>query len=678
MKLNSRILSALKNVQDKGNGEYVADCPFCGKSAKEQKFFFNFHKGTYICHSGKCNERGGLVKLANQLGIEIRAPRIRSESSYPHSKNSEWVYHDSDGKPVLRVTRVDKDGKKSYYQNHYKDGGWAKGAGGHRAYLYQLPCVLKAKVVFMVEGEKAADALNAEFRKSGMRSYCATTNLRGAHNRYWSNNNEHLAGKQIYILPDNDDEKNDNVGQRYALHILRELTEELRANAKIVDLGLKQPKEDIVEWLTLPGYAGNAKKLVQMAETQPGKIPDTEAFHKIEQEAKKQEQEEQEEESERGELQVVLDRLNAAYDFRYNAVKLTPEFRKKGAKNFLSVEEKHENTVLIRYNLTYRQPRLNASTLATFLASDYVADYHPFRDYFASLPEWDGKDYIEQLAKTLKTEEKPEEWYKFLKMWLVGIIATATWAGHSQIMLTLVGAQGDGKSKWLERLIPEVLQPYGSSSRINFNEKDGFQFLTNMFMIRLDEFDQYRGKEPAMIKDFVSQSTATFRPPYGRRPGRFPRSASFCATSNNMDFLTDMTGNRRFLIYNVSNVDYLHGVNIDMVYSQAQALFKAGERYWLDKEEIHVINDANENYRQRSMEEDLLQTHFMLAAEGDLNLQYMMTGEILMRLKDITGIVLSQNQLGRALTKAGFQRTSIHITGKGSLKKWMVREVNHV
>ncbi|GEM_PF-3970860 len=130
MNLNSRILSALKNVQDKGNGEYVADCPFCGKSAKEQKFFFNIHKGTFICHSGKCNERGGLVKLANQLGIEIRR-----KGTSPNSHNSlEWVYHDIDGKPVLRVTRVDKDGKKSYYQNHYKDGGWAKGAGGE-------PCV---------------------------------------------------------------------------------------------------------------------------------------------------------------------------------------------------------------------------------------------------------------------------------------------------------------------------------------------------------------------------------------------------------------------------------------------------------------------------------------------------------------------------------------------------------
>lgn len=86
-----------------------------------------------------------------------------------------------------------------------------------------------------------------------------------------------------------------------------------------------------------------------------------------------------------------------------------------------------------------------------------------------------------------------------------------------------------------------------------------------------------------------------------------------------MQFLTDLTGNRRWLPFEISSIDnpYTHPVDYEGVYSQAYALWKGGMRYWFEDEEIKLVNLHNRNFEVPSMERELIQAYYRHPLPGE-------------------------------------------------------------
>ena len=173
---------------------------------------------------------------------------------------------------------------------------------------------------------------------------------------------------------------------------------------------------------------------------------------------------------------------------------------------------------------------------------------NPIKDALEySLELWDGNKHVENLLPAMLGAEKTEYTTAVMKLFMMGAVSRIYKPGCKfDHMIVLVGEQGGGKSTFLRYL--SLNDDWFSD---NFNSLDGdkaFEKLRGMWMVELAELQATRrAKDVETIKAFITSRVDTYRAPYGRRTEQRPRMCVLAGTSNPVDFLTDKTGNRRFL-----------------------------------------------------------------------------------------------------------------------------------
>ncbi len=251
----------------------------------------------------------------------------------------------------------------------------------------------------------------------------------------------------------------------------------------------------------------------------------------------------------------------------------------------------------------------------------------------------------------------------------------------NETAITFFGKQGLGKTKWLNRLVPQKLDAgrYLFVGTIN-DDKDSKINLSTKLLINLDELGSLNKEEIGFLKSLFSLETFSVREPYMRKSKTFLRRASFVGSIDREEFLNDLSGSRRFLAFSVSNVDYQHQVDMDKVFSQAYSLFKKGEKYHFDQKEIEEIEKHNEDFKLRTYEEGLLFQYFEkpeIPSKGEA----VTTTEIATVFAEnslsykITDA--SIRKIGQLLNKYGFEKHSIKRNGV-SVKCWMVSKKNKI
>ena len=298
--------------------------------------------------------------------------------------------------------------------------------------------------------------------------------------------------------------------------------------------------------------------------------------------------------------------------------------------------------------------------LCNVLHSEYVPLYHPFEEYIATLPEWDGVDYIGQLARTVHVKGDQELFVEYFRKWFVGILPTIfdpQVVNHE--ILVFIGRQGNFKSTFFSLLLPPPLQSYFqvkmNSSRLN---KDDMLTLCEKALICLEEIDEMRPSELNQLKAMVTATNISERAAYARNKDYRPHIASFCGTGNNPRFLTDPTGNRRWLVVEVEDIDnpWQHPFHYEGIYSQAYALWKSGFRYWFDQDEIRALNQQNQEFEAPTPKEELLLTYYRPTFQGCKDSQFLKVSEILERINTNVRQPLSATKLGMLLSKLGFTK----------------------
>ena len=162
--------------------------------------------------------------------------------------------------------------------------------------------------------------------------------------------------------------------------------------------------------------------------------------------------------------------------------------------------------------------------------------------------KWDKQNgHIRKLLPEYLGAEDSEYNFECMRLFMLGAISRAHYPGCKfDYMPVFVGKQGIGKSTFL-RLLAMNNAWYND----NFNTIEGDKApekLRGMWMVELAELlATKKAKEVESIKAFLTSTVDTYRPPYGRRTEQRPRVCVFAGTTNNDHFLTDRTGNRRFL-----------------------------------------------------------------------------------------------------------------------------------
>ena len=213
--------------------------------------------------------------------------------------------------------------------------------------------------------------------------------------------------------------------------------------------------------------------------------------------------------------------------------------------------------------------------------------FHRVREYLNSVV-WDGKERLETLfVDYLGAEDTPYVRTVTRKILIAAVGRVMKPGIKFDNMVVLEGRQGIGKSYILKKLGKQ----WFSDSLTTVSGKEAYEQLRGCWIIEMAELAAIRKNEVEAIKQFISKQVDTYRVAYGRRLSEFPRQCVFFGTTNEMTFLKDRTGNRRFWPIRVGIQNPVKSLwsddvdaEIDQVWAEALAAWNKGESLWIGEE----------------------------------------------------------------------------------------------
>ena len=324
------------------------------------------------------------------------------------------------------------------------------------------------------------------------------------------------------------------------------------------------------------------------------------------------------------------------------------------------INDRIENTL---WKELSKEKLVRMRDLQYVIGSDYVPAYHPFRFYLEHLPPWTEEqgDNIMELSLSVNVKGDSDEQFLFaeyLKKWLGAMVAS--WMDDrvvNNVMLVLIGPQGAYKTTWFAHLLPPQLREYFyTKTNSGMVSKDDLLTLSQYGLMCWEELDSMQLKELNKLKAVMTMPSINERAAYAHYHENRPHLASFCGTGNNVQFLSDPTGTRRWLPFEVENIDspMSSPFNYEGIYSQAYALYRQGFRYWFDRNEILRLSQHNQQFETARSEHELIDEYFRqpVGIEGG---EYLPASVILQLVGGTSMKDINATKLGRALTAMGFE-----------------------
>ena len=351
------------------------------------------------------------------------------------------------------------------------------------------------------------------------------------------------------------------------------------------------------------------------------------------------------------------------YDFRYNSVMKFTEYRPKDKDywGYQPVDARVQKRMTLEVQLA--NIRVSIKDVRNYLESDLLSTYNPVEDFlFKCAGKWDGKDYIRALARTVPTDNP--YWEDWFYTWFLAMVNQ--WRSYSHrkygnsVAPLLISKQGYNKSTFCRSLVPPELQ-WGYNDNLVLSEKrQVLQAMCQSLVINLDEFNQISPQvQQGFLKNIIQLPSVKIKPPYGSHVQEFPRMASFIATSNMEDILSDPSGNRRFLGVELTGpINVSQRPNYEQLYAQALSALRAGEKTYFDAEQTRQIMANNRKFEVLSPVDQYFDLYFDLTDDAKQG-EYLTAAEIFQELKSHIGSSVKLSNLisfGRKLS----QMPSIH------------------
>ena len=300
------------------------------------------------------------------------------------------------------------------------------------------------------------------------------------------------------------------------------------------------------------------------------------------------------------------------------------------------------------------------------LESGFVPSYHPFQFYLDHLPPWDGRSHILALSATVMVRggvDMQMRFYEYLRKWLVAMVAS--WVDEDEVnqtVLVFIGEQGSYKTTWFANLLPPELRHY---FRVKVNASslraDDFIALSQFGLVCLEELAPMKPLQVETMKSMVTAPAIDERKPYGRYPEHMPHVASFCGTGNNVQFLNDPSGNRRWLPFEVESIENPreHPFDYEGIYAEAYALYRQGFCHYFTKAEEEALKEHNEAFETPHPDQEAISRHFRQPMGKERGEFYTAT-DILLAVGTNPVLRLTAEKIGTAMRALGYKPHRSH------------------
>lgn len=343
--------------------------------------------------------------------------------------------------------------------------------------------------------------------------------------------------------------------------------------------------------------------------------------------------------------------LTMRYAFRYNTVLNCTEYRPVAlpADSFTPLDPRMLRRIILE--VQREGIEVSPNDIRNYIESDYVRQFDPVGEYLASCEgAWDGHDHIGDLARTVPTDAPL--WHKWFKTWLLAMVSQ--WQNQpsrlygNSVAPLLISPQGYHKSTFCRRLLPDALK-WGYTDSLTLSDRRQVMLaMSQQLLINLDEFNQISPRvQQGFLKNVIQLPSIKAKRPYGTHIEELPRKASFIATSNMTDILSDPSGNRRFIgIELTAPIDTSRVPDHHQLFAQALQLLRNGSRSWFDKAETEQIMLWNRRYEIQEPADQYFSLCFSVADDPlDPSAEWLSTAEIFDVIKQKVGSSLQVNTL---------------------------------
>lgn len=335
----------------------------------------------------------------------------------------------------------------------------------------------------------------------------------------------------------------------------------------------------------------------------------------------------------------------------------------------------HFNDIYIscKRNLSFK---VQKSDVEAILYSSYTKVSNGLKKFFKTNDSRSGDETIREYISCVHPFNEYNVWA--FKKWIVSAIHN--WNADfndkivSPLTLVLTGQQhGTGKTTYLRNLMPESLSHYVVEGKVSGDDKDSKYLLASSLMVIDDEFGGKAFKDDKEYKSISDTNIITQRRPYGKDIESFKRRAILCGTSNEMDVLKDVTGNRRILPIKIEKIDFDKAmkVNTENLIMEALNLYNEGFEWQIySLKDIQYIKDNSTENEVILPVEDLFFKYFRIEKDIYFNVETIMNqGDLLDFLISNSRMNPTKYDLKDVIVKNKLRYGSHRVPGDGEVKK---------
>ncbi|MCR4582148.1 MAG: PriCT-2 domain-containing protein [Prevotella sp.] len=375
------------------------------------------------------------------------------------------------------------------------------------------------------------------------------------------------------------------------------------------------------------------------------------------------------EEKQASKIERIIEYLTHDCQWRYNVLKGKAEF-KEANNEWQSMDDRCFDTFITK--LRKEGLAIQDNMLRSLIGSNEISrDWNPVEDYLNSLPAYDPEcniDYIRETFIGHMTFRDPAdiEFYDMVfRHFIVGMVML--WLRRIEenpTMPVLCGPQHIGKSYFCRGLLPPQLETYVANvGPAQPMDKDTILMLSEKLLIVCDEFELSSKSKSDIFKYITSLNKSTIRRPYGRYSEDRLRQASLIGSNNQVAFIYEPDGNRRFIGVDLVGMTKLCDKPIDFQGLYSQVMYLINKKYppHPSDDEIALIAKHNEAFLRPNDCEEALLTILRKPEEGETPVE-VLVGDLMQKLhtEGFHGAAYCASNIGKTLRRMGIETCKGH------------------